>query len=76
MTEIVLMFLFVILLVYIVVKQYRIIKELSNKYNFMMSFIDKVLNNISIREGIDVQKYINMTSSQLNSIKKGGEDDE
>jgi len=50
------------------------IKLMSKDYKNTMSFIDKVLNNIAIRENIDIKKYIDMTHQQVNETQKGGKD--
>ena len=60
-------------LIHLTYLQRKDLKRISIDYKNTMSFIDKVFNNIAVRECIDIKKYIDMTQTQLNNAKKGGE---
>lgn len=50
--------------------------DVERQYKFALFFFDKVLENISIRENVDVEKYIAMTGNQIKSIYEGDENNE
>lgn len=52
------------------------LKAIKQSYKDTVSFIDKVLYNIAKCENIDINKYIDITRTQLDNKKKGGEHDE
>lgn len=47
--------------------------NLSNKIHKVNMFTDMLLNNIATQEGIDIKKYLDMTSQELEDSLKGGE---
>ena len=51
-------------------------KDIEHQYKFALFFFDKVLENISIRENVDVEKYIAMTGNQIKSSYEGDENNE
>jgi Na+-transporting NADH:ubiquinone oxidoreductase subunit NqrC len=59
-------------LIHTIYLQRKDIKNIEKSYKHSMNFVDRLLNNIATREGVDVKKYIDMTTVELNNIKKGG----
>lgn len=47
--------------------------SVSHKLEYFCNFLDKLLDNISIKEGIDVRKYLELTSKEFNNEQEGGE---
>lgn len=60
---------------YLVYMHKKIVKELSEHSQALNNFYVKVLDNIYIRENVDVSKYVTLTEEQLKA-SKGGENNE
>lgn len=60
---------------YLVYMHKKIVKELSQHSQALNNFYIKVLDNIFIRENVDVSKYLALTEEQIKA-SKGGENNE
>lgn len=60
---------------YLVFLYKKVIKNLSEHSQTLNNFYVKVLDNIYIRENVDVSKYVTLTEEQI-KCSKGGDDDE
>lgn len=60
---------------YLVYIHKKIVKDLSEHSKSLNNFYIKVLDNIYIRENIDVSKYVTLTEEQIKA-SKGGDNNE
>lgn len=60
---------------FFVVTYLRITKRQEAEFKALENYFKKFLDNISVREDIDVNKYLHLTNQQMSQMK-GGEEDE
>jgi ABC-type transport system involved in cytochrome bd biosynthesis fused ATPase/permease subunit len=60
---------------FFVVTYMRITKRQEEEFKALENYFKKFLDNISVREDIDVNKYLRLTNQQMSQMK-GGEEDE
>ena len=53
----------------------RIARRQESEFKALENYFKKFLDNISVREDIDVNKYLRLTNQQMSQMK-GGEEDE
>lgn len=60
---------------FFVITYIKIAERADSELKAVKDYFTKFLDNISIREDIDVNKYLHLTNEQMTQ-KKGGEEDE
>lgn len=60
---------------FFVVTYLRITKRQEEEFKALENYFKQFLDNISVREDIDVNKYLRLTNQQMSQMK-GGEEDE